>query len=92
MAHNGTSAQAFVLALMEMVVQGVSIHKVSAITEELCGASFSKSTVSALCAGLEPRVRAFNERRLDDEYPLELVDALFNLRATRKIALSAGWY
>lgn len=51
--------------------------KVSAITEELCGASFSKSTVSALCAGLETRVRAFNERRLDNEYPLVLVDALF---------------
>jgi putative transposase len=30
------SEQAFVLALMEMVVQGVSIRKVSAITEELC--------------------------------------------------------
>lgn len=71
------SEQAFVLALMEMVVQGVSTRKVSAITEELCGASFSKSTVSALCAGLEPRVRAFNERRLDDEYPFVLVDALF---------------
>lgn len=39
------SEQAFVLALMEMVVQGVSTRKVSAITEELCGASFSKSTV-----------------------------------------------
>ena len=45
------SEQAFVLALMEMVVQGVSTRKVSAITEELCGASFSKSTVSALCCG-----------------------------------------
>lgn len=65
------------LALMEMVVQGVSTRKVSAITEELCGANFSKSTVSSLCAGLEPRVRAFNERRLDDEYPFVLVDALF---------------
>jgi transposase-like protein len=71
------SEQAFVLALMEMVVQGVSTRKVSAITEELCGASFSKSTVSALCAGLEPRVRAFNERRLDDDYPFVLVDAMF---------------
>lgn len=71
------SEQAFVLALMEMVVNGVSTRKVSAITEELCGASFSKSTVSALCAGLEPRVRAFNERRLDGEYPFVLVDALF---------------
>jgi len=71
------SEQAFVLALMEMVVNGVSTRKVSAITEELCGASFSKSTVSSLCAGLEPRVRAFNERRLEGEYPFVLVDALF---------------
>lgn len=71
------SEQAFVLALMEMVVQGVSTRKVSAITEELCGASFSKSTVSALCAGLDARVRAFNERRLSGEYPFVLVDALF---------------
>ena len=71
------SEQAFALALMEMVVQGVSTRKVSAITEELCGASFSKSTVSALCAGLDARVRAFNERRLEDEYLFVLVDALF---------------
>ncbi|NCO19980.1 MAG: IS256 family transposase [Gammaproteobacteria bacterium] len=71
------SEQAFVLALMEMVVKGVSTRKVSAITEELCGASFSKSTVSALCAGLQPRVDAFNERRLEGEFPFVLVDALF---------------
>jgi len=71
------SEQAFVLALMEMAVQGVSTRKVSAITEELCGASFSKSTVSKLCAGLDVRVRAFNERRLEGEYPFVLVDALF---------------
>jgi transposase-like protein len=50
---------------------------VSAITEELCGASFSKSTVSALCAGLDGRVRAFNERRLEGDYPFVIVDALF---------------
>ncbi|EQD54741.1 transposase mutator type, partial [mine drainage metagenome] len=58
------SEQAFVLALMERVVQGVSTRKVTEITETLCGASCSKSTVSALGAGLDPRVRAFNERRL----------------------------
>src|SRR5688500_14602271 len=67
------SEQAFVLALMEMVVQGVSTRKVSAITEELCGTSFSKSTVSALCVGLDARVRAFNERRLEGDYPFALV-------------------
>ena len=71
------SEQAFVLALMEMVVQGVSTRKVSAITEELCGVSFSKSTVSALCVGLDARVSAFNERRLDNDYPFILMDALF---------------
>ncbi len=71
------SEQAFVLALMEMVVQGVSTRKVAAITEELCGVSFSKSTVSSLCAGLDDRVRAFNERSLEGEYPFVLVDAMF---------------
>ena len=71
------SEQAFVLALMEMVVQGVSTRKVSAITEELCGASFSKSTVSELCVGLDARVKVFNERSLEGEYPFVMVDALF---------------
>lgn len=72
------SEQAFVLALMEMVVNGVSTRKVTQITEELCGASFSKSTVSQLCTGLDARVNAFNERRFDNvKYPFILVDALF---------------
>jgi len=71
------SEQAFVLSLMEMVVQGVSTRKVSAITEELCGASFSKSTVSELCVGLDARVKVFNERSLEGEYPFVMVDALF---------------
>ena len=72
------SEQAFVLALMEMVVNGVSTRKVSNITEELCGVSFSKSTVSQLCTGLDARVKAFNERRFDGEsYPFIMVDAMF---------------
>lgn len=72
------SEQAFVLALMEMVVNGVSTRKVSNITEELCGVSFSKSTVSQLCTGLDARVSAFNERRFDgDSYPFIMVDAMF---------------
>ncbi len=85
------SEQAFVLALMEMVVKGVSTRKVSAITEELCGASFSKSTVSALCAGLQPRVDAFNERRLTGEFPFVLVDALFiNSRDGERVVMRAA--
>lgn len=72
------SEQAFVTALMEMVVNGVSTRKVTNITEELCGASFSKSTVSQLCLGLDARVNSFNERRFDAvEYPFILVDAMY---------------
>lgn len=72
------SEQAFVLALMERVVNGVCTRKVTNITEELCGVSFSKSTVSQLCAGLDPKVRVFNERRLDEaKFPFIMVDVTF---------------
>jgi putative transposase len=71
------SERALVLALMEMVVNGVSTRKVSAITEELCGTSFSKSTVSALCARLDPLVAAWNERPLSEQtFPFVVADAL----------------
>lgn len=71
------SEQALVLAMMEMVLQGVSTRRVEKITEELCGESFSKSTVSRLCTNLDARVSAWNERRLDEQdYPFLIVDAL----------------
>ena len=70
------SEQALVLALMEMVVNGVSTRKISQITEELCGSEFSKSTVSDLCKKLDPLVQAWNNRDLQDmSYPFVLVDA-----------------
>jgi len=71
------SEQAFVLALMEMVINGVSTRKVATVTRELCGVDFSKSTVSRLCAQLDPIVTAWNERPLGQEtYPFLIVDAL----------------
>lgn len=71
------SEQAFVLALMEMVLNGVSTRKVAAVTQELCGVDFSKSTVSRLCEQLDPIVAAWNERPLHNEtYPFLIVDAL----------------
>ncbi len=89
------SEQAFVLGLMEMVVNGVSTRKVSEITEALCGTSFSKSTVSRLAMGLDARVNAFISRRLDDAYPFVIVDALFTKarcddRVASKAILIAG--
>ncbi|MFC5986379.1 IS256 family transposase, partial [Marinicrinis lubricantis] len=71
------SEQALVLALMEMVINGVSTRKVSQITEELCGTEFSKSTVSDLCKRLDPIVQAWNNRNLRDiRYPFVIVDAM----------------
>src|SRR5260370_26359815 len=71
------SEQALVLTLMEMVVNGISTRKVTKITEELCGTSFPKSTVSALCARLDPLVSAWNERPLAEQaFPFVVVDAL----------------
>jgi putative transposase len=71
------SEQAFVLAMMEMVVQGVSTRKVAAITEELCGTEVSKSCVSRLCEALDARLSAFNERRLEGQFPFVLIDAMY---------------
>jgi putative transposase len=69
--------QALVLALMEMVINGVSTRKISEITETLCGTEFSKSTVSSLCKRLDPVVTAWNERNLrEHRYPFIVVDAL----------------
>ena len=71
------SEQALVLALMEMVLNGVSTRKVAAITETLCGTRFSRSTVSQLCLALDARVQAWNERPIGGQaYPFVVVDAL----------------
>ncbi|MGC8489109.1 MAG: IS256 family transposase [Clostridia bacterium] len=69
--------QAFVLARLEMVINGVSTRKVTKITEELCGTEVSKSAVSALCQQLDPVVTAWRTRSwADTPYPFLLVDAL----------------
>jgi transposase-like protein len=71
------SEKALVLSLMEMDVQGVSTRKVTHITEELCGVSFSKSTVSELSTELDARLKAWRDRDLSDKrYPFLIVDAM----------------
>ena len=60
-----------------MVVEGVSTWKISRITEELCGMSFSKSTVSEVCKGLDAYVDEFRNRPLTDSYPFLTVDVTY---------------
>jgi putative transposase len=71
------SEKALVSALAEMYVQGVSTRKVKAVTEELCGQSFSASTISEATARLDSSLKAFFERRLEEPFPYLIVDARY---------------
>ncbi|MER9927527.1 IS256 family transposase [Mesorhizobium sp. M0048] len=71
------SEKALVSALVEMYVQGVSTRKVKAVTEELCGHSFSASTVSEATMRLDEALKAFFTQRLEESYPYLILDARY---------------
>ena len=71
------SEKALVGTLAEMYVQGVSTRKVKAVTEALCGHSFSASSISAVNKSLDEGLKAFAERRLDERYPYLILDARY---------------
>lgn len=71
------SEKALVAALAEMYVQGVSTRKVKKITEQLCGHSFSASTVSRIVKKLDKELEAFARRPLEEEYPYLILDARY---------------
>ena len=56
------SERALVEALAEMYVQGVSTRKVKLITEELCGHSFSASSIGAINQRLDEALAQFAGR------------------------------
>ena len=79
------SEKALVAALAEMYVQGVSTRKVKAITEELCGHSFSASAISVINAKLDEGLAEFARRRLDEACPYLIVDARYErVRESRR--------
>jgi transposase-like protein len=84
------SEQALVLSMMEMVINGVSTRNVTMVTEELCGTSFSKSTISLLCKRLDPVVEEFRNRPLNKHYPFVIVDALYTKSREEKRVRSIG--
>src|SRR5512135_3436087 len=71
------SERALVAALTEMYVQGVSTRKVKAITEELCGHSFSASSISAINKKLDESLAQFAGRRLSEAFPYLILDARY---------------
>jgi transposase-like protein len=69
--------QALIATMMEMVVQGVSTRSVQKVTEELCGETFSISTVSEICKELNIPVKEFKGRLLAEKYPFVMADAMY---------------
>jgi putative transposase len=63
------SEKALVAALAELSVQDVAIRKLKAITEELCGHSFSASSISAINLRSDEELAQFAGRRLDEAHP-----------------------
>lgn len=91
------SEKALVGALAEMYVQGVSTRKVKAVTEALCGHSFSASSISQINKGLDASLKAFAERRLAEAYPYLILDARYErvreggLSPARQCWWRSGW-
>lgn len=83
--------QAFVLGMLEMVVNGVSTRKVSNVVETLCGQRVSKSFVSSLTAKLDPIVNQWANRPLNIMYYKYLfMDAMYiKVREDRKVVSKA---
>ena len=71
------SEQALVATLAEMYVQGVSTRKVKAITEELCGQSFSASAMLSSKRWLMAELAQFASRRLEEPFPYLILDARY---------------
>jgi putative transposase len=71
------SEKALVAALTQMYIQGVSTRKVTAISEELCGHSFSASAISEINKRLDAELGCFARRELESEYPYLIIDARY---------------
>lgn len=56
------SEQALLLAIMEMVINGVSTRKIDKVVEKMCGMEFHSSSVLDLCKRLDPIVTGWTER------------------------------
>ncbi|NLG03593.1 MAG: IS256 family transposase [Clostridia bacterium] len=81
---------ALISTMVEMVIQGVSTRKVTNVVEELCGTSFSKSTVSELCKRLDEIVNQFKNRPLTTPYMFVITDAkYFKVRENHSIVSKA---
>jgi putative transposase len=89
-AHYQRSEQAFLLALQEMYLQGVSTRRIEKITEQLCSLPISASTVSRITTKLDTELERWRKRRLTEEYFCLIVDARYEKVRTNERVSSQG--
>jgi transposase-like protein len=84
------SEQAFLLALQEMYLQGVSTRRVQKITETLCSLPISASEVSRLTVQMDQTLEVWRRRRLTEPYFALIVDARYEyVRADHRVSCHA---
>lgn len=71
------SEKALVLSLVEMYIQGVSTRKIKAVTEELCGHTFSAAAISQINKKMDEELEKFARRELKEEFPYLVLDAKY---------------
>lgn len=83
--------KAFLLSMLEMVVNGVSTRKVTKVVEQLCGEKVSKSMVSELTKKLDPIVKEWSQKPLNKQYyQYVYVDAMYiKVREYHKVVSKA---
>lgn len=83
--------KAFILSMIEMVVQGVSTRRVTKVIEELIGESVSPSFISSLTKKLDPIVKTWANRPIHYQtYPILYVDAMYiKVREARRVIAKA---
>ena len=84
------SERAFLLALQEMYLQGVSTRRVQKITEAMCSLPISASEVSRVSQELDQVLEAWRRRRLTEPYFALIVDARYeHIRADHRVGSHA---
>jgi len=72
-----SSSENALVAALTQNAYGVSTRKLKAISEELCGHSFSASAISEINKKLDKELGRFARLELDSEYPYPIIDARY---------------
>ena len=75
--RNRTRERSLTTSIGKNELQFPRHRNVQKVTEELCGETFSKSTVSEICKELDIPVKQFKDRLIPDHYPFIIVDAIY---------------